>query len=737
MRGLSLFRIALVLCALPFLDAKKGSRGPKGKGRGNGKNKLSKNSATRVSILDIAEANFTTFASALKAANLDWIYDCTRRCRDATAFAPTDQAFAAVNPELLAALTTDPMMREHLTQFLEYHVLKNVDLSSNQLRNDTSYRTVQGGDIQISVTGSIIQLNAAATVTQPDFAAANGVLHGIDSVLMPNFLMTDLVEIIRADNDFSTLTMALDAVPALVTTLKTGNYTFFAPDNNAFIKLSTNLTALLADTATLANILSYHTVPNQLIQKYDFRDGFLTTLQGSDLEVDVSRRRVELNDGAADVDRFNKLASNAIIHTIDRVLMPPAPLVDLVTTARSNALLDTFVQAATAASLLTTLQGTGPFTCFLPTDEAFDKLSNATLTALLANETALSPLLMYHCVAGTILRDDIKDSRLTTLQGEEIEVDRRSRGRIRINDNVDVVAYDIRATNGVIHLIDEVLELPLPLLTIADYLASDSEFETLSVALQQAGLDTDLKAPGNFTLFAPDNRAFERFGATNLKTLLNDTTRLTDLLNYHVVADEEIYKVELEDKIVQAKNGKNLRIDVRKSGRKARLNGNVKVREFDMVCSNGVIHQIKDVLTVPVDLNATLQAYGLTSLSAAVVAAGVDGLLASADSTFTLFAPSNRAFTRAVGLDALNQTALRNIVDYHLVPGSSLLADDLVEGTLATVQGGTIDLDFRGKNQWLQINDNAWVFDYNIVAANGVIHIMNQVLNPVNGVASP
>jgi transforming growth factor-beta-induced protein len=540
-----------------------------------------------------------------------------------------------------------------------------------------------------------------------------------------------MVDTLRTKSEFTTLVAAIDAVPKLAATLTSGNYTLFAPTNNAFGRLSAPPD--LTDTTGLTNLLSYHVVPNVLIEKYDFNDGFLTTLQGQAIEVNARRKNIELND-VADVDDFNILASNAIIHKIDRVLTPPAPLVNIVATASARGDLSTFVTALTNASLVNFFQlTTRNSTCFLPSNKAFSELPAGVLESLLANTTALTPLLLYHCVPGTMLRTDLASGRLTTLMGEDLELDCRKRNHVRINDDVDVEEFDIRASNGVIHVIDEVLDIPAPLLTIADYLATDSDFATLNTVLKSSGLDAALRGSGNFTLFAPNERAFEKLGTVNVAALQANVTALTEVLSYHAVNDELVCS-QLKDTVVKTSNGANLRIDVTSGGKRAYLNGWVKVKEFDIVCSNGVIHGIRNVLTVPVNLFATIEATGLTTLATAIKAAGLQKTLEMGE--FTIFAPNDGAFSE-LGSTALqnllaNATALKPILEFHMLPGT-LLATDLFEGSYTTVQSSSLTIDSSRKRYRIEVND-VKLRNLNILSSNGAIHVINDVLSLPSGI---
>lgn len=128
---------------------------------------------------------------------------------------------------------------------------------------------------------------------------------------------------------------------------------------------------------------------------------------------------------------------------------------DIVDTAASADNFQTLVAAVKAAGLVDALKGDGPFTVFAPTDEAFAKLPAGTVEALLEDKEALTKILTYHVVAGQVMASDVaRLDSATTLQGQSIAIDTSS--GVRIND-ATVVAADIKASNGVIHVIDTVL----------------------------------------------------------------------------------------------------------------------------------------------------------------------------------------------------------------------------------------------------------------------------------------
>ena len=283
----------------------------------------------------------------------------------------------------------------------------------------------------------------------------------------------DIVETAVAAGSFNTLAAALQAA-GLVDALKgDGPFTVFAPTDEAFAKLPAGtVESLLADpSGALTDVLLYHVVEGA-VRSTDLSDGMeAPTLNGAALTFALADGAVRVNDStvvAADVE-----ASNGIIHVIDTVLLPPAPeaaaeepvaeapaLKDLVDTAVDAGSFPTLVQLVQAAGLVDALKGEGPFTVFAPTEEAFAAVDPATLEALLADPTGLlQQVLLYHVVEGAVLSTDLTDGlSVNSLQGSPVTF-MLHEGSVMIND-ANVVAADIHASNGVIHVIDRVILPP-------------------------------------------------------------------------------------------------------------------------------------------------------------------------------------------------------------------------------------------------------------------------------------
>lgn len=260
------------------------------------------------------------------------------------------------------------------------------------------------------------------------------------------------IEDIEIDDDFTDEELADDLSGP-------GPFTVFAPTDAAFAALpSGTIETLLADpTGTLAQILLYHVVGGTALST-DLSDGqTIATLQGQTVEVTINADGVFIND--AQVIVADITATNGVVHVIDAVILPPAPqptttVVDVIVNSDVH---NTLEAAVVAAGLVETLSGTGPFTVFAPTDNAFAALPAGTVETLLADPTGtLTQILLYHVVGAQALSTDLTNGQtVATLQGQTVTVTINTDG-VFIND-AQVTVADIVTDNGVIHVIDAVL----------------------------------------------------------------------------------------------------------------------------------------------------------------------------------------------------------------------------------------------------------------------------------------
>jgi len=288
----------------------------------------------------------------------------------------------------------------------------------------------------------------------------------VHSSMVSDFTLTAPVELVdiptvATNTGIHTALVAALAQADLVTTLQgDGPFTVFAPTDDAFTAAGIDLSTYDTDdeNATLVDILTYHVVSGAVMSS-DLTDGMTATAVNTDsLTFTVGSDGVMVND--ANVVSADVAASNGVIHVIDKVLMPPADLVDIPTVATSTGIHTALVAALAQADLVTTLQGDGPFTVFAPTDDAFTAAGIDLSTFDTDEENAtLVDILTYHVVSGAVMSSDLTDGMTATAVNTDSLTFTVSSDGVMVND-ANVVSADVAASNGVVHVIDKVLMPP-------------------------------------------------------------------------------------------------------------------------------------------------------------------------------------------------------------------------------------------------------------------------------------
>jgi len=267
----------------------------------------------------------------------------------------------------------------------------------------------------------------------------------------------DIVDTAIEAGSFTTLVTALQSAGLVDALRAAGPFTVFAPNDAAFAALPKGTVESLLkpeQKASLTSILTYHVVPGRWDAAAVMKAPFLTTLNGQRLAVRVEDSQVFV--AGAKVVAADVAASNGVIHVLDGVMLPADE--DIVGLAVGSGSFGTLVAALQAGGLVETLQGDGPFTVFAPTDAAFAKLPPGTVESLLepANKAQLVEILELHVVSGRVYSDAVvKAGSAATLQGQALSFKVRD-GKVVVG-TANVGPADLQASNGVVHVIDEVL----------------------------------------------------------------------------------------------------------------------------------------------------------------------------------------------------------------------------------------------------------------------------------------
>ena len=538
---------------------------------------------------------------------------------------------------------------------------------------------------------------------------------------------------LAVENGYDVLAAALTNAGLVDHLEGVGPFTVFAPTDAAFNAAGITV-ANVAQVEGLENILKYHVVSGKVMSD-NLSTGELTMLSGAVTDVDAMA--LTINDVDI-ISPFDIEGSNGVIHTINGVLMPPKNLVQTAIDAGYNVLAAGLV----AAGLDDDLQADGPFTVFAPTDAAFNA---AGITAENIGDTpGLSEILLYHVLSGNVTSGDLTTGDFEMLSGKYASIDATA---LTVDGANIVSPFDVEATNGTIHTIDEVI---MPAKNIVEAAAATADLSILVSLLEKypAVVDALSDETGTYTVFAPTNAAFVELlgviGQASADDIPADV--LLSILQYHVLASE-VYASNLSDGLTATTLNME-DILVAADGNSFTISG-AAINTADVMTSNGVVHIMDNVLVPPsaaMFVNTIVEpAYfnkNFTTLVAAVKAASpsiLDALLAA--DGFTLFAPTNDAFA-AAGINELpDQATLDAVLTYHLVQGVVTSGDLPATGVAApaaiTTFGGS-DFYLTNKGNGVFINGNTEVTVVDIdpaasaskVAINNVVHVINRTLIP-------
>ena len=277
-----------------------------------------------------------------------------------------------------------------------------------------------------------------------------------------------IVDIAASNEDFSTLVAAVQAAGLVETLSGEGPFTVFAPTNAAFeaalADLGMTADELLADTELLTQVLTFHVVAGDLMAADVLDQNLLETVEGSFALAYANDDGAFINQ--AGIVSTDIEASNGVIHVIDAVILPPSYESDadasIVDVAAGDEQFSTLVAAVTEAGLAETLAERGPFTVFAPTNAAFEAAFEAlgiTAEDLLADQELLTDILLYHVSLGALDAEAVTGrASLPMLNGDVASIEIRE-GNAYIDD-AQIVATDIEASNGIVHVIDAVILPP-------------------------------------------------------------------------------------------------------------------------------------------------------------------------------------------------------------------------------------------------------------------------------------
>uniref|UniRef100_A0A8C2HMN3 Periostin, osteoblast specific factor b n=1 Tax=Cyprinus carpio TaxID=7962 RepID=A0A8C2HMN3_CYPCA len=488
-----------------------------------------------------------------------------------------------------------------------------------------------------------------------------------------------------------------------------GSYTFFAPSNDAWDLLDPEIRSALVSNVNieLYNALHYHMVNKRLLTK-DLKNGMTATSMYNDLDLLInhySNGVVTVN--CARIIHGNQVATNGVVHVIDRVITAVGNTIQDVIEVDDD--LSTLSTVAIASGLIEKLGQPGQFTLFAPTNDAFDKLDREVLDRLMEDKNSLQALFNYHLLNSVQCSEAIMaGTSYETLEGSNIEIGCDG-DSLTVNGIKMVLKKDIVTTNGVIHLIDQVL-MPDSAKQVMELVGQSQG--TFSDMLTELGLSAAMRPQVEYTLLAPLNIAFN--GEQTNEVMSMDQSFLKIILENHILKNKIVLSQLYNGQRLETLAGKFLRVFVYRTAvcieNACLIRGSKEGNRFLVLVLTVSFHCCRIFLSL-------METAGLTDLL-------------KQEGDFTVFAPTDEAFAglsdRDLSLLKRDVNALRAILLYHFSNGIFIGGglETGVTNLLKTLQGSNLKA-----NEGMQVN-TVKVPDSDLMATNGVIHVVRTLLYP-------
>lgn len=576
--------------------------------------------ATSVIELIQNTSNLATFWSMIDTSG---VQDSLKPPSVVTVFAPGNAGLAMVGNDYVNELLTVAGFQQHLATFVLHHITDQAfeifNLTDGQKIAMRDGETVESMKRQGVVTLKYgpTDERGSALVTNSDTSLSNGVVHTINTPLLPSFYYTSLLD------PGGSFFKQLAATAGLSVALRQGRFTLFLPTADAFVSLPSNV---LNDTEVLGTLLRLHMVRG-VLPSSSLENGTLLTVSGEELHVVRSDDGFLTINGLSVVET-NVLARNGIVHRVNGILtsqtLSPTMSPTIISPSLADAIasdpeLSTLGIAVELSGLNDTLKNqTTQWTFFAPVRTAFQNLDSDLVKTIFQPEwiSHLRSIVSMHVYTGSALDSNAltmyNNKNLSMLNEEVAGIQTGSSGTVFITgpDGVSgtVSVADVEARNGVLHKIDTVLLPSFVTNDLFDVLESSGNsggenFTEFVNLIRAADLEGTLRS-GVFTILAPTNDAILTMGLSQLKELQDPTNfaEVTELVRYHMIPQILPSPLLQTTSSFQSDSGRIVESAACDCGIGHRFN-NVPVEKEDILARNGIIHALGGVLTT--SYNAT------------------------------------------------------------------------------------------------------------------------------------
>ena len=423
-------------------------------------------------------------------------------------------------------------------------------------------------------------------------------------------------------------------------------------------------------------------------------------------------------------------ASNGTLNVINEFIEPISTgntVADVIINSPIHQGLSTILAAN---GLETQLRGEGPFTVFAPSDAAMLALDPLFLQELYADQSGkLASLLLYHITLGVYTSSSLSNNQeILMANGQRLTI--TFDGDVMKVNDIPVTIKDIPADNGVVHSIDVILVPDLEETnTILDIIARSPDHHILFATIALNELDADLRSEGPITVFAPTDAAFEALPPGFIQDVLLEGTS-SEILLSHVLGGSVTSSLFVDDATFTTINGTPLNIRI--EGEDIYIN-NAKIIVKDIVADNGIVHVIDAVLIPEIEntiYDVILKSPDHRILQGLINLLGGKEDLSTPGIGLTLFAPTDEAFTKLPQeiIDTILNSELEElatIIGYHVAPEllpSSALTDGL---GFFSITDAALRVYKIGDDTYI---NNARIIQTDIIASNGIVHVLDDVI---------
>ncbi|XP_063349038.1 periostin, osteoblast specific factor b isoform X2 [Pelmatolapia mariae] len=496
-----------------------------------------------------------------------------------TFFAPSNEAWDNLDTTVRDALVSN--VNIELYNALHYHMV-NKRLLTKDLKNGIKVTSMYNDlDLHINhYSNGIVTVNCARIIYANQIAT-NGVVHVIDRVI--STIGNTIQDVIEVNDDLTTLSDLFQNSELLEKLGQPGHYTLFAPTNEAFEQLGSDvLERIQSDKQALKALLSFH-----LLDSIQCSEGILAgtsyeTLEGNNIEIGCDGESLTVN-GIKMVRQKDIVTTNGVIHIIDKALVPDSAkqVMELLGSSQS-----TFSDMVSELGLSGGMRSDAEYTLLAPFNSVFsDEIMSM-------DQDLLRIILENHILKTKIVLGQLYNGQqLETIGGKLLRVF-IYRSAVCI-ENSCLIRGSKEGSNGALHLMRTLLKPAEK--TMYEILTENGGFKIFLSLMEAAGLTDVLRQEGGFTLFAPSDKAFAGLSERDMAVLKKDINALRTILLYHI--NNGIFiGGGLEPgvtNLLKSLQGSNLKVIVANNTVKV---NSVQIPEADMMATNGVIHFVNKLL---------------------------------------------------------------------------------------------------------------------------------------------